>query len=483
MNIDIKINSPSVAGARAALTARTRCNPQTPSVIVSSAVAGADSSSADFGARSCASDGTTASARALRTGSDEPHDSATQGMNLCDFDRTTLTAWLCGRGARGDEATRAAARALRVAFGPERARPPGRAPCTKPDAVSARWNDAALREARVAGNARGPLLELSPDARLALVERVPSDDGSARLLFRAVDDRLIEAVLIPALDRRTRPRTTLCISSQVGCARACAFCETGSTGLERQLAASEIVDQVRLARAMVADEGSAEGDANLISNLVVMGMGEPFDNFDAVLRAVNLLTDDNAFAFAPSRVTVSTVGVADKIPRFYRETRAELAVSLNAPDDDRRGAIMPVNARFDMGRLREAIRSSLPRGRRVLFQYALFAGFNDAPSDADLLAAYVRDVPCRVNVIPANPGPAPNLRAPQAGRVDEFVARLRAQGVVTLIRRPRGRDVGGACGQLAGVRRRSLAVIRDTSSGDDAGGRAAPRVSSRGRGA
>ena len=167
-------------------------------------------------------------------------------------------------------------------------------------------------------------------------ERGPQD-ATLRLHLEALDQldddekatvvALVESVLIPGPGR-----TTLCISSQVGCARACAFCETGRLGLERQLAAGEIIDQVRLARAIFHEAGGAPP----LSNLVFMGMGEPFDNLPEVLRALRLLTDDRAFGFAPSRVTVSTVGVADKLLAFFAGTRAELAVSLNAPDDERR---------------------------------------------------------------------------------------------------------------------------------------------------
>ncbi|MFT3776164.1 MAG: hypothetical protein QM820_63280 [Minicystis sp.] len=193
-----------------------------------------------------------------------------------------------------------------------------------------------------------------------------------------------------------------------------------------------------------------------LQNLVFMGMGEPFDNLAEVARAIRLLTDARAFAFAPSRVTVSTVGVAEKLPAFFRDCHAELAVSLNAPDDARRNAIMPVNERVPMAALREAIVRTLPAGRRVLFEYVLFEHVNDAPEDADLLAAWTNGIRCRVNVIPCNPGPDPALRPPSPERLEAFVARLSSLGVTTLVRRPRGRDVGGACGQLAGALRAGL---------------------------
>ncbi|HEY4118283.1 MAG TPA: hypothetical protein VGM56_10520, partial [Byssovorax sp.] len=211
----------------------------------------------------------------------------------------------------------------------------------------------------------------------------------------------------------------------------------------------QIVDQVRLA-APIARE---LGDGAELSNLVFMGMGEPLDNLAEVGRAVRLLTDARAFAFAPSRVTVSTVGVVDKLEAFFRDVPAELAVSLNAPDDARRSRIMPVNERFDLATLHAALARFVPPRRRVLLEYVLFDRFNDAPEDADLVADFTRGLRARVNVIPANVGPDPALRAPSAERVDAFVARLSSRGVTTLVRRPRGRAVGGACGQLAGAAR------------------------------
>jgi 23S rRNA (adenine2503-C2)-methyltransferase len=214
----------------------------------------------------------------------------------------------------------------------------------------------------------------------------------------------------------------------------------------------EIIDQVRLARA-VWRARRGDGGAPPLQNLVFMGMGEPFDNLDEVSRAIRLLTDGRAFAFAPSRLTVSTVGVAEKLDAFFAACHAELAVSLNAPDDARRSRIMPVNRRTSLAQLREALLRTLPAGRRVLFEYVLFDRFNDDPADADLLAAWTRGIRCRVNVIPVNPGPDPDLRPPSPERLEAFVARLSSLGVTTLVRRPRGRDVGGACGQLAGALR------------------------------
>ncbi len=339
----------------------------------------------------------------------------------------SLAAHLVERGGTPSAARSAAGRVIAHVFGG--------------DPVP-RWDGEALALLGVGAWAHAALLALDVSPSLTVDTVAPADDGTARILLRARDGALLETVLIPGPGR-----TTVCISSQVGCARACTFCETGAHGLTRQLDAGEIVDQVRIARATWG------GRTPALSNVVFMGMGEPFDNLGEVARATHLLTDSRAFRLAPSRVTVSTVGVADRLGTFFRTCRAELAVSLNAPDDARRGAIMPINARFPMAALKTALQASLPRARRVLFEYVLIAGFNDAPADADLVAAYTEGLRCRVNVIPVNPGPDPSIRAPSTEALSAFVARLVQHGVTTLVRRPRGRDVGGACGQLAGAHR------------------------------
>lgn len=360
---------------------------------------------------------------------------------LASHDAALLAAKLERAGASPHAAQRSTAAVLRHAFN----RKVGdlASDAVADSAGRARWDDATLEGLGIARALRPALLSLDPHVSLRVIARAPSVDGTLRLVLAARDGGLLESVLIPG-----PRRTTLCISSQVGCARACSFCETGRLGLERQLAAGEIVDQVRVGRALAAAAGMPP-----LQNVVFMGMGEPFDNLDAVLVAIRLLTDPRAFALTPSRVTVSTVGVADKLKAFFAGARAELAVSLNAPDDGRRSSIMPVNRRWGLAELRRELIAALPRGRRVFLEYVLFDGWNDSDADADLLAAFVGDLPARVNVIPCNPGPDPALRPPPAERVDAFVARLMSHGLTTLVRRPRGRDIGGACGQLAGAAR------------------------------
>jgi 23S rRNA (adenine2503-C2)-methyltransferase len=358
---------------------------------------------------------------------------------LAAWDAASLEAALVGEGASLGAAKKAVGLTLRRALFDEQPSAPGGA------RVSERELVALGAGARVAER----LAALSPEPTLELVSEAPSRDDTLRLALRTDDGALIESVLIPGPSR-----TTLCISSQAGCARACAFCETGRHGLAGQLSSAEIVDQVRLARAV-----HARGGRPPLTNLVLMGMGEPFDNLGEVLRALSLLTDPRALGLAPAHVTVSTVGVADKLEAFFSGTKARLAVSLHAPDDARRARLMPVNRRFPLDVLLAELRRTAPPGHKILFEYVLFDGLNDGLDDAEALARLLSGLRARVNVIPANPGPAPELRAPPAERVDAFVARLSELGVTTLVRRPKGRDVGGACGQLAGALREGGEVV------------------------
>lgn len=358
---------------------------------------------------------------------------------LAGWDAASLEAALVVEGASRGAAKKAVGLALRRGLLEEPAAAPGTA------RVSVRELEALGTGARVAER----VAALSPALTLELVSEAPSADDTRRLALRTEDGALIEAVLIPG-----PARTTLCVSTQAGCARACAFCETGRHGLAGQLSSAEIVDQVRIARAV-----HARGGRPPLTNLVLMGMGEPLDNLGEVLRALSLATDPRALGLAPARVTVSTVGVADKLEAFFAGTKARLAVSLHAPDDARRERLMPVNRRFPLDVLLAELRRTAPPGHKILFEYVLFEGLNDGLDDADALARLLGGLRARVNVIPANPGPDPALAAPSAERVDAFVARLSQLGLTTLVRRPKGRDVGGACGQLAGALREGGEVV------------------------
>jgi len=310
------------------------------------------------------------------------------------------------------------------------------------------WNDvlAALprRAAEVIDQVCRPAVELE------LHEDAVAADATRKLLFRTPDTQLVETVIIPSEAGRAAGRTTLCVSSQVGCGRRCVFCETGRHGLVRQLGAGEIVAQFRQARRLWEQE---RGDAPSLSNVVFMGMGEPMDNLDAVLDAIEVLTHDWSFGLAARRITVSTVGVPEGITKFLARSKAHLAVSLNAPDDARRSRWMPIGRRCGLDELKAALLGGLQPGRDVLIEYILFDGLNDAPDDAGLLLRWLHGLPVRVNLIPANPGPDPRLQQPPRERVLAFQRTLLNAGVRTMVRYPHGREVGGACGQLAGAHR------------------------------
>ena len=310
------------------------------------------------------------------------------------------------------------------------------------------WTQACAALPRLAR--RSVELVTSGPTVLRLQEVAGSADATRKLLFRTEDGLLIESVIIPSEAGRASGRTTLCVSSQVGCGRRCRFCETGVGGLVRQLRSDEIVAQFRQARLLWQAERQ---DAPPLSNVVFMGMGEPLDNLEAVLAAIDVLTDDLVFGLAARRITVSTVGVADRIGAFLARSKAHLAVSLNAPDDARRAALMPAARRCDLATLKRSLRRGLQPGRDVLIEYILFADFNDSAQDATLLLAWLADLPARVNLIPANPGPDPALRQPAPAAVLAFQRQLLDGGARAMVRYPHGREVGGACGQLAGRRR------------------------------
>jgi 23S rRNA (adenine2503-C2)-methyltransferase len=304
--------------------------------------------------------------------------------------------------------------------------------------------------ARLTGEAELPRLEPSLQSE--------AKDGTLKLLLRLPDGREVESVLIPDGDRRT-----LCVSTQVGCAMGCTFCRTATMGLLRDLRPWEITEQVLAAERILTQRGDTRtlqlgrGQGGQVerrlTNLVFMGMGEPLHNLDGTVTALDVLCDPNGLAFPPRRITVSTVGLADRIEPFLARTGVNLAISLNAPDDARRGEIMPVNRRHDMADLMAVIRAlPLTRRQRVTFEYVLLAGFNDAPGDARTLARHLSGVADRVkiNLIPFNPHEGAAFQRPSSARVEAFQAALLAAGIDRVhLRRPRGDDVLAACGQLA----------------------------------
>jgi 23S rRNA (adenine2503-C2)-methyltransferase len=276
-------------------------------------------------------------------------------------------------------------------------------------------------------------------------------DGTRKLLFQLPAHQgraaAIESVLIPQTERPdgARDRLTLCISSQAGCGMGCTFCATARLGLVRNLRPAEIVGQVRA--------GMAAAAPRPITNVVLMGMGEPLANYDAVVAAVDILTAEWGYAISPRRITVSTVGLAPAIPRFIADTRVNLAVSLHAPTDAQRARLVPVNDRYPLADVLRACREvPLPRRQRITFEYVMLAGENDADTDAHALARLLHGLRAKVNLIPWNPFPgAPVAPSPRA-RILAFQAILRRHHLHATIRESRGQDIQAACGQLAATR-------------------------------
>jgi len=277
---------------------------------------------------------------------------------------------------------------------------------------------------------------------LTLAEVQRSRDGTKKLRFTTRDGYSIESVLIPDGDK-----TTQCISSQVGCAVDCQFCATAKLGLTRNLDPGEIADQVYRARALLA----AEEPDRRITNLVYMGMGEPLHNYDNVMRSLRILTSDLGVGLSQRRITVSTAGMVPRLEKLGAEdVRPNLAVSLNASNDRVRDEIMPINRKWNIGKLLAALRSyPLEHRRRVTFEYVLLAGVNDALADAAELAKLLRGFRCKVNIIPWNPHPEAPYERPSPGAIEAFQNECKRLGLPTYLRTPRGDDIDAACGQLA----------------------------------
>jgi 23S rRNA (adenine2503-C2)-methyltransferase len=290
-----------------------------------------------------------------------------------------------------------------------------------------------------------PLREkLKAEFRVGTLTRsaeIRSSDGQTRkLLFRLPDGRAIEAVLMGYARRRTA-----CISTQAGCAMGCVFCATGQMGFQRHLSAGEIVEQVL----WFARELKARDDR--LTNIVVMGMGEPFHNYDNSLKAVDVLNDPDGFNFGARRITLSTVGLVPAILRFADERRqVNLAISLHAATDALRAELLPVNRRYPLAEVFRAARYYAEKThRRITFEWALIAGKNDTPEQARALALLAKDLPCHVNVIPLNPTRGYAGNASTRERVAAFKAVLEQYGLPCTVRVRRGIDVDAGCGQLA----------------------------------
>lgn len=278
--------------------------------------------------------------------------------------------------------------------------------------------------------------------RLKVAKEQRSADGARKFLFELNDGEQIESVLIPE-----KNHYTLCISSQAGCARKCLFCLTGKGGLRRNLTQGEIVAQVRDVAQMLAKAC----DVKPLTNVVFMGMGEPLDNYDNVVRAIKVLVNNNwGLRLAARNITVSTAGVAPRIYDLGRDTKVKLAVSLNGACDKTRSALMPINKEYPLDALLKACRDyPLSRGQRIIFEYILLRGVNDSAADAAKLAALLRGVKAKINLIPFNEHAGVGFKRPDGAAVRAFADLMCDQYKYTaIVRYSKGCDISAACGQL-----------------------------------
>lgn len=272
-----------------------------------------------------------------------------------------------------------------------------------------------------------------------------SADGTRKWLLRVDGGNAVETVFIPEQNRGT-----LCVSSQVGCAMACTFCATGHQGFNRNLTATEIIAQVWVANRAL---GHAPDGERIISNVVMMGMGEPLLNLPSLLPALNIMLDDMGYGLSKRRVTVSTSGIVPAIDRLKAHCDVALAVSLHAPDDVLRDELVPINRKYPIAELLAACRRYMAgksARSHITFEYVMLDGINDSPAQAARLADLLADVPAKINLIPFNPFPGTPYRRSSAAAVSRFQELLLNRGYIVTVRRTRGDDIDAACGQLAG---------------------------------
>lgn len=285
---------------------------------------------------------------------------------------------------------------------------------------------------------RSLLVEHFSISRLPVLKTKTASDGTNKFLFGLEDGNTVESVLIPE-----RNHYTLCVSSQVGCALGCRFCVTGQGGLVRNLSSAEIINQVWEIRKQLTDPAQ-------LTNLVFMGMGEPLANYEALVSAIEALTNSNwGMKFATRRITVSTAGLVPRIPDLGRDTRVNLAVSLNAVDGDTRTRLMPINRKYPLGDLLAACRHfPLPAGRKITFEYILIKDLNDSVDDARRLAKLLAPLKAKINLIPFNPFEHSEFERPSESSVQAFQAVLIGKHYTSMVRYSKGQEIMAACGQL-----------------------------------
>ena len=341
-------------------------------------------------------------------------------VNLLDFDADGLTAWFAEQGEKPFRAKQV----LRLMH---------RSGVADFDAMT-----------DIAKSLREKLKARAVVAPPAVVSDKLSDDGTRKFLIDVGNGNAVETVFIPEDDRGT-----LCISTQAGCALDCAFCSTGKQGFNRNLTVAEIIGQLWQANNAL---GAVHGDERVISNVVMMGMGEPLANYDNTVAALRLMLDDHAYGLSRRRVTVSTSGLVPVIDRLREDCPVALAVSLHAPNDRLRDELVPINQKYPLKELMAACQRYLEKAQRdfITFEYTMMAGINDSEVHARELLALVSNVPCKFNLIPFNPFPGSPFRRSPAEQVRRFADILIQAGIVTTTRKTRGDDIDAACGQLAG---------------------------------
>jgi 23S rRNA (adenine2503-C2)-methyltransferase len=307
---------------------------------------------------------------------------------------------------------------------------------------------------------RATLAEKACVSALPIISDQQASDGTRKWLLDVADGNAVEMVYIPEDDRGT-----LCISSQAGCAVNCSFCSTGKQGFSRNLTLGEIIGQLWMAEHTLRKEPDAikridgydgtvlhEHEGRVISNVVMMGMGEPLLNYEPVVGAMRLMLSDNAYGLSRRRVTLSTSGVVPMMDRLANDLPVALAVSLHAPNDSLRDVLVPINKKYPLKELMAACMRYLPFAPRdfLTFEYCMLDGVNDSDEHAKELVDLLKKIPCKLNLIPFNPFPDSGLKKSSAARVQDFAKRLMDAGIITTVRKTRGDDIAAACGQLAG---------------------------------
>ena len=294
---------------------------------------------------------------------------------------------------------------------------------------------------------REKLLAIAEVRPPEIVSQHDSSDGTRKWIIRVDGGGLIETVLIPESGR-----ATLCVSSQVGCSLDCSFCSTGKQGFQRDLSAAEIIGQVW--QAIKSYDAFQSGNGRIVTNVVMMGMGEPLLNFDNVVAAMELMLEDLAYGLSKRRVTLSTSGVVPALDRLAQVSEVSLAISLHAPNDELRNELVPINRKYPIAMLLQSARNYIAAQRDskrvVTVEYTLIAGVNDQPQQARDLAVLLKDFPCKINLIPFNAFPQSGYQRPSGNAVSRFWQVLVDAGFVVTVRTTRGDDIDAACGQLVG---------------------------------